>query len=207
MIGAARRSIPYVAGGIGVVAVTLFIGWWQVDGPGRTNEPASVAANPLPFSFYERDFELTDHFGRTLQPKDWIGRPTLVFFGFTYCPDVCPTTLSNISGWLEELGAETSLVRAAFITVDPDRDTVQVMADYVSNFHPAIVGYTGSPGEIAAAASSFKVTFERVSSNNEYTVNHTASVFLYDTLGRFVSTIDLHEPAENALPKMRRILN
>ncbi|MAC54909.1 MULTISPECIES: SCO family protein [unclassified Hwanghaeella] len=205
MNGAVRQLIVYIAGGLGLVAITLFIGWWQVDGPGRAIDPYSVASQSLPLPFYEMNFQLTDHSGRT-HPKDWIGRPTLVFFGFTYCPDVCPTTLSNISGWLEELGDKTSPIQAVFITVDPERDTVQVMADYVSNFHTAITGYSGSAGQTLKAAESFRVTYERVTVDESYTMNHSASVFVYNANGEFVTTIDQHEPPGVAVQKIRRVL-
>lgn len=202
----ARNPVLLVAGVIGISTVLLFVGWWQVDGPGRQSKPTSPPSNGLPVPLYQMDFTLSDHFGNEVGPQNWIGRPSLVFFGFTYCPDVCPTTLSNISGWLDELGDDARLLRTAFITVDPERDTVPTMADYVGNFHAAIVGYTGSSEEIARVAKSFNVKYERVPSNDGYTMNHTTSVFLFNVDGKFVSTIDLHEPPEFAIPKIRRAL-
>lgn len=203
-----RRKIALVVcGTLAVVTAPLFLGWWQVDGPGASStsdRPISSTSLPQPLSRME--FMLTDHTGRVVEPQDWIGRPTLVFFGFTYCPDVCPTTLSDITRWLEGLGDDASHLRAAFITVDPARDTVQAMADYVSNFHPAIIGYTGSPKQIAEAAEGFRAKYERISTENSYTMNHTAGVFVYNDRGEFVSIIDYHEPRENAVPKIRRAL-
>jgi protein SCO1 len=130
-----------------------------------------------------------------------------VFFGFTYCPDVCPTTLSDISGWLDDLGNEANEMSVVFITVDPERDTFDAMSEYVGYFHPAIRGWTGEDEEIAKAVRGFRASYERVpTEGGGYTMNHTASVFLFDAAGRFVTMIDYHEPREFAVPKIRRAL-
>ena len=198
-----RRFLTWGAAGVGAVALTLGIGWWRVDGPGA---PAPTGQRPALLS--AMDFQLTDHEGRAVGPQDLIGRPSMVFFGFTYCPDVCPTTLSDISGWLDDLGDEAEAMNVIFITVDPERDKVEAMAEYVGYFHPAIRGWTGSPDQIARAAAGFRVTYEKVPvEGGDYTMNHNASVFLFDAEGRFVSTIDYHEPREFAVPKIRRALN
>ena len=136
-----------------------------------------------------------------------VGRPTMVFFGFTYCPDVCPTTLSDISGWLDELGPDGDEWNVVLITVDPARDTVRAMADYLGYFHPAIRGWTGPEPQIARAAAGFRATYERVpTENGDYTMNHTSGVFLFDAEGLFVTMIDYHEPREFAIPKIRRAM-
>ncbi len=199
-----RNAVLAIGGTTSALAAALLFGWWQTDGPGASQRSGRSSILPLPL--YEMDFQLTDHSGRTVSPDDWIGYPTLVFFGFTYCPDVCPTTLTDITGWLQGLGDDASRFKVAFITVDPERDTVRAMADYVSNFHPAIIGYTGVPVEIANAAKGFRVKYERVSTEYGYTINHTAGVFVYDASGEFVSIIDFHEPRENAIPKIQRAL-
>ena len=153
------------------------------------------------------DFRLTDHEGNAVGPETLIRRPTMAFFGFTYCPDVCPTTLSDISGWLDDLGDEADEMNVVFITVDPERDTVETMAEYVGYFHPAIRGWTGPEEQIARVADGFRATYERVpAESGDYTMNHTASVFLFAASGRFVTMIDYHEPREFAVPKIRRAL-
>jgi protein SCO1/2 len=198
-----RRIFGYGAGGLGALALALFLGWWQVDGPG-----APQPVGPRPMALEAMDFRLTDHEGRPVGQETLIGRPSMVFFGFTHCPDVCPTTLSEITGWLEALGADAERLNVAFITVDPERDTAAAMAEYVGYFHPAIRGWTGPEEQIARAAEGFRVTYERVpTEGGDYTMNHTASVFLFDTAGRFVSTIDYHEPRDFAVPKIRRAMN
>ena len=131
-------------------AGTLGLGWWQVDGPGAAG-PASLSPI-LPRPLSEMDVTLTDHRGRRVTISDWAGRPSLVFFGFTYCPDVCPTTLSDISGWLDDLGDEADEMNVVFITVDPERDTASHLADYVPMFHPRLIGLTGSADAIRKVA-------------------------------------------------------
>lgn len=152
-------------------------------------------------------FSLIDHEGNMVEPQDLVGSPTLVFFGFTFCPDVCPTTLSDISGWLDELGDQADNLSVIFISIDPERDTVEVMAEYVSYFHPAVRGWTGDLAQVSQAVDQFRAMFEKVPTDNgNYTMNHTASVFLFNDKGDFVSTVDYHEPREFAVPKIQRAL-
>lgn len=197
-----RTFLRYAAAGSGAAAATLFIGWWRIDGPG-----AAEPAGRLPLPLTEMAFRLTDHEGQPVGPENLVGRPSLVFFGFTYCPEVCPTTLSDISHWLDGLGDDAETLNVVLITVDPERDTVEALADYVSYFHPAVRGWTGSPREIARAAEGFRVRFEKApAEGGGYTMNHTAGVFLFDAEGGFSSIIDYHEPREFALPKIRRAM-
>ena len=197
-----RTILGYGAAGAGALVIALFVGWWQVDGPG-----APEPKGQLPLALSAMDFSLTDHDGNEVGPETLIGRPAMVFFGFTYCPDVCPTTLSDISGWLDDLGDEANEMSVVFITVDPERDTVDAMSEYVGYFHPAIRGWTGEDEEIAKAVRGFRASYERVpTEGGGYTMNHTASVFLFDAAGRFVTMIDYHEPREFAVPKIRRAL-
>jgi protein SCO1/2 len=196
-----RTLLTYGAAIAGVAALTLFIGWWRVDGPGA---PEPVAQRPLPLT--QMEFQMTDQGGATVGPASLLGNPSMVFFGFTYCPDVCPTTLSDISGWLDDLGDHVADMNVVFITVDPERDTVPAMAEYVSYFHPAIQGWSGTLDETERAAAGFRASYEKVATEGDYTVNHTASVFLLDPEGQFASTIDYHEPREFAVPKIRRVL-
>ena len=197
-----RTILGYGAAGAGALVIALFVGWWQVDGPG-----APEPKGQLPLALSAMDFSLADHEGNEVGPETLIGRPAMVFFGFTYCPDVCPTTLSDISGWLDDLGDEANEMSVVFISVDPERDTVDAMSEYVGYFHPAIRGWTGKDEEIAKAVRGFRASYERVpTEGGGYTMNHTASVFLFDAAGRFVTMIDYHEPREFAVPKIRRAL-
>ena len=198
-----RTALKYAFTGIAAIAVTLVVGWWQVDGPGA---PEQTELRPV--ALFKMEFRLSDHEGNEVGPETLIGSPTMFFFGFTYCPDVCPTTLSDISGWLDDLGEEAEGMNVVFITVDPERDTIEAMAEYVGYFHPSIRGWTGPEEEIARAAKGFRARYERVPTDGgDYTMNHTASVFLFDAEGRFTTMIDYHEPKEFAVPKIQRALN
>jgi protein SCO1/2 len=192
---AARALVAIVIFLIGA----LVLGWWRTDGPGAGTKPP-----PMPLALEAMDFELVSHEGGVTGPQDWIGRPTLVFFGFTWCPDICPTTLSNISGWLDDLGTEAAGLNVAFASVDPERDTPAILKEYVSAFHPQIVGFSATASELARAAAGFAAFYEKVGSGADYAMNHTAGVLLYDKDGRFAGTIDPHEPAEFAQAKLRR---
>ncbi|MCR8825260.1 SCO family protein [Pseudosulfitobacter koreensis] len=197
-----RALLQYGALGLGAGVATLFAGWWQVDGP---DAPDVSNGRPLPLT--AMDFAMTDHERQPVGPQTLIGRASLVFFGFTWCPQVCPTTLADISHWLDGLGTEADTLDVVLITVDPERDTVEAMAEYVGYFHPQIRGWTGSPAEIARAAEGFRVRYEKAPlEGGDYTMNHTSGVFLFDAAGALVSIIDYHEPREFALPKIRRAL-
>lgn len=197
-----RRLVQLITIGVATVATALLVGWWQVDGPGVDTSPGE---RPLPL--IAMDFSLTDQNGNDVGPETLIGQPSLIFFGFTFCPDICPTTLSDISGWLDDLGPEAEALNVIFLTVDPERDTVEELANYLDNFHPQIQGWTGPDEQIAAAANGFRATYERVARDDrDYSMNHTASVFLFRADGRFASTVDYHEAREFAVPKIRRAM-
>jgi protein SCO1 len=152
-------------------------------------------------------FALTDQNGRTVTDQDLRGRPFLVFFGFTHCPDVCPTSLFEISEVLGKLGPDAQKVSALFVTVDPERDTPAAMKDYLSSFNPRLVGLTGDPAAIAAVAKEYRVYVKKVPlDNGDYTMDHTALVYLMDKDGRFVAPFNLKRSAEDAAADLRRHL-
>lgn len=200
-----RRALLTSAGAaLGGTAFLLGLGWWRTDGPG-----AALAStdSSLPLPIGEMEFQLVDHKGQAVRPQDWLGRPTLAFLGFTYCPDVCPLTLSDISDWLEALGTDADLVNVALISVDPERDTPAVLAEYLANFDPRITGLTGEPDQVARAVEGFRAYAEKVpSEGGDYSMNHTAGVFLFRADGNFANVIDFHDDRTFALPKIRRLL-
>jgi protein SCO1 len=152
-------------------------------------------------------FTLTDQNGRTVTDQDFKGKPFLVFFGFTHCPDVCPTTLFEISEILRTLGPDADRVHALFITVDPERDTPDVVKDYLSSFDPHLSGLTGDPAAIAAVAKTYRVYFKKVPlDQGGYTMDHTAIVYLMDKNGRFVSPFSLKRSSAAAADDLRRYL-
>lgn len=152
------------------------------------------------------EWTLTDEQGRPFRPADLTGRPTLVVFGFTHCPDVCPTSLSYVAGVLEQLGSQADAVRPVFLTVDPERDTAEVMSGYTDLFDARILGVTGAPGQVAAALKSLGAYARKVPQDGGYTMDHTATMLLLDARGRFRGTLDIHEKPEVAAEKVRRVL-
>lgn len=142
-------------------------------------------------------FELTAHDGRTFSDRDVSGTPFLVFFGFTHCPEICPTALFEISEALRATGDRGSKLRALFITVDPERDTPEVMKSYLSSFDERIVGLSGSPETIKAVTRAYRAYAARVPlKDGGYTMDHTSSVYLMDRNGRFLRTLDIKRPPE-----------
>lgn len=154
-------------------------------------------------------FELTRTDGSRFSSTALAGKPYALFFGFTHCPDICPTTLMEMSEHLQALGPRAEKFNVVFISVDPARDTAEHLKLYLSAFDPRIIGLTGTPEEIAAVAKSYRVFFEKVPSKDgsDYTMNHTASVYLMDKTGNLVSTLSFQEPQESRQKKIENILN
>jgi protein SCO1 len=192
-----RLTILWLA--IGGVALVLAV----LIGP----EFFPISVKPRHTEVYlNRPFRLVDQNGREVTEQDFRNKPTAWSFGFTNCPDVCPTTLSNLSQALDRLGPDADKLNVVFFTVDPERDTNKVLKEYLSSFDPRIVGLTGSPGEIAATAKGYFVHQARVPLNDGgYTMEHTAKVLLTAADGRFAGSIDHHEPVESQVQKLRAL--
>ncbi|MDB5569195.1 MAG: cytochrome oxidase assembly factor transrane protein [Hyphomicrobiales bacterium] len=151
-------------------------------------------------------YALIDQDGKALTPRELQGRPYLVFFGYTHCPDVCPTTLMEISQVFESLGPAAK-VAALFVTVDPERDTPAVLKDYLSSFDQRIMGATGPRESVDAALKSFRVYARRVPGESEaYTMDHSAVVYLMDKQGRFVSGFNLQQSPQQAAQSLKPYL-
>ena len=152
-------------------------------------------------------FELIDQDGRTVTEQALLGRPSLVFFGYTHCPDVCPATMYDISQIMQALGPDADRARAVFITVDPERDTQPVLKDYMSSFDPHITGLTGDLDAITAVAKEYRVYFRKVATEgDDYGMDHTAITYLMDKEGRFVAPFSLKRTTEEAAADLRRHL-
>ena len=152
-------------------------------------------------------FSLTDQNGRTVTDRDLKGRPFLVFFGFTHCPDVCPTALFEVSEVLRALGPDADRIRALFITVDPERDTPATLKDYLSSFDPRLLALSGDPEAVAAVAKAYRVYFKKVPlSEGGYTMDHTAIVYLMNKEGRFVSPLNIKRPTDAIVADLRKHL-
>lgn len=151
-------------------------------------------------------FTLTAQTGAKLSDADLKGKPFAVFFGFTHCPEVCPTTLWETTEALKALGSDADKIKVLFISVDPTRDTPEFLARYLQSFDPRIVGLTGSEAEIAAVGKSYRAYWRKVPTDDgDYTMDHTASIFLMDRDGQFAGTISYGESMEVRLQKLRRL--
>jgi len=152
-------------------------------------------------------FKLVDQNSQPITEQDLIGHPYLVFFGFTHCPDVCPTTLFEVSEILRKLGPDAKNVRALFITVDPERDTPAVLKDYMSSFDPRVIGATGDSAAIMSVEKAFRVYAKKVPlDGGGYTMDHTAIVYLMDKTGRFVAPFNMKRRPEEAAADLKRYL-
>ena len=161
--------------------------------------PKAVPLAPL--------FELTTHEGKLFSRAEVKGRPFAVFFGFTHCPDVCPTTLLEMSNHLEALGPDGDRLKVLFITVDPERDTAEHLRAYLSSFDRRIIALTGSPVEIASAVHAFRAFSEKVpGTGGSYTFNHTAKLFFVDRYGLLAASTDFQDNEKDQRALLRRLL-
>ncbi len=153
-------------------------------------------------------FQLVDTVGRPVTEKTLIGKPTAVFFGFTYCPEVCPTTLTELSAALNALGRDADKLNVVLVSVDPERDTPEQMKLYLSNFDSRIQGFTGTPEAVAQAAKAYRVYYRKVPMDGgEYTVDHSSAVYLFDRKGRFVEPIAHGAPHERVVAQLKKLVN
>jgi protein SCO1/2 len=190
------------------VAISLFvlgalsIGVFTNTGPlqfatGQT-QPGAPLGGP---------FSLTDSNGQPVTEAVFREKPSAVFFGFTHCPDVCPGTLIDMTAWIEALSEDADRMRFVFVTVDPERDTPEILDEYVTAFSDDIVGITGEPEAVREMLRDYGIFFERVDlEGGGYTMNHTASVFLLDEQGALVGSIDREESRETAVAKLERLV-
>jgi protein SCO1/2 len=152
-------------------------------------------------------FRLTSQEGKPFSDENLKGKPFVVFFGFTHCPEVCPTTLYDLTQDFAALGKDADNLQAVFITVDPARDTPELMKTYLSSFDPRIVGLSGTEEEIAAAAKAYKIYYRKVpTEGSDYTMDHSATLFLMDSKGEFYGTSNFQEPEETRRGKLRQLI-
>jgi protein SCO1 len=192
------RAIRYAAWAAVVVALAIvgYVAWQQTAGSGRI-AAASIGG---PFS-------LTDQHGATVTEAALKGHPTALFFGYTFCPDVCPTTLFEMTGWLKQLGPGADKLKVYFVTVDPERDTQEALASYLSAFDPRISGLTGSPEAVEKMIKAYRIYARKVPlDGGGYVMDHTASVYLLDADATFTGTIDYQEAPDTALAKLKRLI-
>jgi protein SCO1/2 len=158
---------------------------------------------------FGRDFRLSDHNGKPRQLSDFRGKAVVLFFGFTHCPDVCPTTLAELAAARRDLGAAGERVQVLLVTVDPARDTPQLLSRYVTAFDPSFLGLTGTPEQVAEVAKEFKVIYQKVEGRApaDYSMDHSAGSFIFDPEGRLRLYVSYGQGAEVFAHDLRRLLD
>jgi protein SCO1/2 len=197
MMDRTARPLVVIGAFAGSLVVGLVLMLWVMGGLRHATAPAAIGG----------PFQLTDQTGQTITEKSMEGRPSLVFFGFTHCPDVCPTTLFEMSEVLKAMGTDGDRVNAYYISVDPERDTQAAMKEYLSSFDPRLKGLTGSPEAISKVLSEYRVYAKKVPlKDGDYTMDHTALIYLMDRDGKFVAPFNINRKPEDAATDLRRYL-
>lgn len=186
-------SITFPATRGAAIMAALLLGLWLASAAAAQGSTRS-AAELMDAVMWNREpiggpFSLKDQTGTVRTDADFRGQLMLVYFGFTYCPDICPTDLMAISLAMDQLGADAAKVQPLFITLDPDRDTVEHLAQYVPLFNPRLIGLTGSQSDVAKAADAYRVFYKRVKTGDkpdDYTLDHTAFIYLVDRDGKYL---------------------
>ena len=179
-----------------LVSATL-LGWVYLRDDGGVTKVAEIGG----------PFALVDHHGKSVTDRDYLGKPTLVFFGFTNCPNVCPSTLLEITNQLEELGPDADRLNVLFITVDPERDTPQQLALYLSSFDPRITGLSGAPENIFAAMKAYHIYAKKVPlKDGGYTMDHTATIAVMNSKGQYVDAMHYQASSATTRAKLHRLL-
>jgi protein SCO1/2 len=192
-----RRPVVIIAAFAASLAVGLLLMTWLMGDLRKVAAPAAIGG----------PFQLTDQSGKIVTEKDMKGRPTLIFFGFTHCPDVCPTSLFEISEVLRAMGKDADKVNAFFVSVDPERDTQGAMKDYLASFDPHLKGLTGNPEQVANVLTAYRVYAKKVPlKDGDYTMDHTALVYLMDRDGNFVAPFNMKRTPQEAAADLKRYL-
>jgi len=184
------------AAGLAVFLAVFLYATGQLDG-GRAPAVSAIGG----------PFQLVDQDGKRVTEQDLKGKPSLIFFGYTHCPDVCPATLFEVSEVLRALGPDASRAGAYFITVDPERDTPAALKDYLSSFDPHLRALTGDRAAVDAAEKSYRVYAKKVPTDGgDYTMDHTALIYLMDKQGRFVAPFSLKRTPAEAAAELKRYM-
>lgn len=197
-----RRPLLIVAIFAASLAFSLAVALWLVSGD--TSRQRSTVFAPAPIG---GAFSLVDHDGKRVSEADLLGRPTIIFFGFTHCPDVCPTALFEMSEVLRALGSQGDRLGAYFVSVDPERDTTSVMKDYLSSFDPRLKGLTGTVEEVDKIRAAYRVMARKVpTEGGDYTMDHTALIYLMGKDGKFIAPFNLKRRPEEAAADLKKYL-
>ena len=193
----ATKPLTLVAVFAGSLAIGLALMMWLLDGPRGALAPAAIGG----------PFQLVDQSGATVTADKLQGKPTLLFFGYTHCPDICPTTLFDVSEVLKAMGTDADRVNAYFVSVDPERDSPAVMKDYLSSFDPHLKALTGDPEAVAKMLTEYRVYAKKIpGKDGDYTMDHSAMVYLMDRNGRFVAPFKLDRKPEQAAADLKHYI-
>lgn len=191
------RPLVVIAAFAGSLIVGLVVVLWLLGGLQKISAPATIGGA----------FRLTDQNGQVITEQSMKGKPTLIFFGFTRCPDVCPTSLFELSQVLGAMGPDADRINAYFVSVDPERDTPQSMKDYLSSFDPHLRGLVGTPEATEKIEKAYRVYAKKVPlKDGDYTMDHTALIYLMDKSGNFVSPFNIKRKPEEAAADLKRYL-
>jgi protein SCO1/2 len=192
-----NRPLTIVAVFAGSLAIGLALMMWLLDGPRGALAPAAIGG----------PFQLVDQSGAIVTADKLQGKPTLLFFGYTHCPDICPTTLFDVSEVLRALGKDADRVNAYFVSVDPERDSPAIMKDYLSSFDPHLKGLTGDSDAVGKMLSEYRVYSKKVpGKDGDYTMDHSAMVYLMDRNGHFVAPFKLDRKPDEAATDLKHYI-
>jgi cytochrome oxidase Cu insertion factor (SCO1/SenC/PrrC family) len=200
MASAARRGLVIFVAGLALILAAFAVTSWWIGGADEGGFARIAIGGP---------FALLDQNGVLRHDSDFRGELMLVYFGYTYCPDACPTALQTMTTALDDLGGEAKSVQPIFISVDPERDTVAQMKQYAQNFHPRLVALTGSPDQVAAAANAYRVFYEKVKppdGGNDYLVDHSSFIYLMGRDGRYLAHFGLDVTAADMAAAIKKYL-
>jgi protein SCO1/2 len=192
-----------------LLLISLALGASACDRATSPQPPAvSFKATDITGAPWGRDFKLTDHNGRTRTLADFRGKVVAIFFGYTHCPDVCPTTLSDFAIAMRDMGKEAERVQVLFVTVDPERDTPEMLAKYVPSFNASFLGMYTDPASLAAIAREFKVVYQKntVTGSKNYLIDHSAGTYVFDLKGQLRLLIPYGAGAKDIAHDLRALL-
>ena len=189
---------------LGACALTL--GLSGCDGGARSAAPATFKGIDITGADYARGFQLTDFNGRPTNLSDFKGRLVMLYFGFVQCPDVCPTALARAAAVMQQLGPQASELQLIFVTVDPERDTPELLREYMAAFDPSFLALTGSAEDIQRTATEFRAYYKMIPTGSSYTMDHTALSYLFDRQGRVRVALRHEQTADDYAADIRLLL-
>lgn len=197
------RIFGWAAAMIAVVGISvMMLEWYKDELNVKRTQEGQIAAQ------VGGDFSLTDHTGKAVTQADFDSKPMVMYFGYTFCPDVCPTTLADMTIWIDALGDDAKKLNYLFITVDPERDTQEAMAEYTEVFFDGLVGLRGTKEQTDSVIKAYRVYAKKAETEegDDYVMDHTASVFLMKPGNEFMGTISYGEEHESAIGKLKRLI-